>query len=202
MVKIVSLWVLLQFSKNNNRKSETEKKKPHRQNDLSKWSDLFRYCARWQQTIYSPFSTVGGYSPLFFPFTFWTFPTCHDRLTDKTNQKYLPGIWACHTCIRTAAAAFQRVTTIDDTFSGNRKMSQSIIFFLNAGIWHGSHSIKNKTHTGRIQNMKEFNTIHTYFDSQNMQNDPPTNSNDSHRQANNQNLIQKKFLLLLWCVFM
>lgn len=58
--------------------------------------------------------------------------------------EYLPGIRTCHTSIWTTATAFQWVTSIDDTFSGNRKMSQPIIFFFNTCIWHRSHSVGGK----------------------------------------------------------
>lgn len=72
-------------------------------------------------------------------FAFWLCHSLNSNLIYNTIHmcvygKYLPGIWASYTSVWAAATAFQRVTTIDDTFSGNRKMSQSIIFLFDACI--------------------------------------------------------------------
>lgn len=49
---------------------------------------------------------------------------------------YLPGIWTGHTIIWSTATTFQWITTIDNTFSGYWKMTQTIIFLFDACIWH------------------------------------------------------------------
>lgn len=55
---------------------------------------------------------------------------------------YSPWIGAGYTVVGTTASTFERITAIYYTFASDGKMPQSIVFLLDAGIWHWSDATK------------------------------------------------------------
>lgn len=75
-----------------------------RQNDPSKWSDLFR-CVVYRNV--APDILVSVLVPLFDFIHIFKYSSTHTHTQIQlTNKIYLPGIWACHTSIWTTAPAF------------------------------------------------------------------------------------------------
>lgn len=70
---------------------------------------------------------------------------------------FLPGIWTSHTIVGATSTRFQWITTINNTFASNWKMSQTIVFFFDACIWHRRNSVvvTEKKKKNLAQNDKE-----------------------------------------------
>lgn len=56
------------------------------------------------------------------------------------RRKILPWITGSHWIIRSRSSAFQTVTSINDTFSCNRKVSKSVVFLFYSCVRHWCHS--------------------------------------------------------------